>query len=45
MKISRFGTKIEEKSLSKNQKKLESNLGENEKQFDLNHEINHLNII
>ena len=34
-----------EKSLFQNQQKSEQNLGENEEQFDFNHEINYLNVI
>ena len=44
-KIKRFRVKIREKSLFHNQQKFEPNLGENEEQFDLNDEINYLNLI
>ena len=44
-RIKQFGFKIKEKSLFENKKKSEPNLGKNEEQNDLNHEINYLNLI
>ena len=44
-RIKWYRLKIREKSLFQNQQKSEPNLGKNEEQFDLNHEINYLNII
>ena len=44
-KIKWFQFKIREKSLFQNQQKSKPNFGENEEQFDLNDEINYLNLI
>ena len=43
--IKGFELKIIEKSLFQNQQKSEPNLGENEEQNNLNHEINCLNLL